>query len=125
MQLSLFQETFEPDSQALARCLKASLVAVDVETETRWPGRGPRIDYGLSYSADLTVIALAWDSSYVLYDGVLDDAEIARLAANVPLQEAGRFTARDLILSRANKSARLFSAVDQTLTTLMNMVGTT
>src|SRR5690349_5343353 len=60
MQLSLFQETFEPDAGALARCLKAEVVAVDVETETRWPGRGPKLDYGLSYPADLTVIALAW-----------------------------------------------------------------
>src|SRR5579871_2105195 len=60
MQLSLFQETFEPDAQALVRCLKAEAVAVDVETETRWTGRGPKLDFGLSYPADLTVIALAW-----------------------------------------------------------------
>lgn len=60
MQLPLFQEIHEPDTTALNRCLKADVVAVDVETETRWPGHGPRIDYGLSYSADITVIALAW-----------------------------------------------------------------
>src|SRR5664279_3103965 len=60
MQLSLFQEIFEPDTEALARCLNAQVVAVDVETETRWQGSGPKIDYGLSYSADVTVIALAW-----------------------------------------------------------------
>ncbi|MBX3083316.1 MAG: hypothetical protein KF716_16915 [Anaerolineae bacterium] len=60
MQLSLFQETHEPDHAALARCLKADVVAVDVETETRWPGRGPKLDYGLSCAADVTVIALAW-----------------------------------------------------------------
>src|SRR5262249_46155942 len=35
-------------------------VAIDVETETRWSGRGPKIDFGLSYVADVTVIALAW-----------------------------------------------------------------
>jgi hypothetical protein len=57
------------------------------------------------------VIAQAWDTSYVLYDGVPDAAEIARLRANAPTQEAGRFSARDLILSRANKSVRLFGAV--------------
>jgi hypothetical protein len=34
-----------------------------VETETRWPGRGPKVDYGLSYSADVTVIALAWSEA--------------------------------------------------------------
>lgn len=60
MQLSLFPESHEPDWDALRHCLKADVVAVDVETETRWPGRGPRLDYGLSYSADVTVIALAW-----------------------------------------------------------------
>ena len=57
------------------------------------------------------VIAEAWDTSYVLYDGVPDAAEIERLAVNAPLQEAGRFTERDLVLSRANKSVRLFEAV--------------
>lgn len=60
MQLSLFQESFEPDNEALASCLKAEVVAIDLETQTRWPGDGPKIDYGLSYSADVTVIALAW-----------------------------------------------------------------
>lgn len=61
MQLSLFQEEIRPhDSAALASCLKAEAVAVDIETETRWPGHGPRLDYGLSYSAAVTVIALAW-----------------------------------------------------------------
>jgi len=57
------------------------------------------------------VIAEAWDTSFVLYDGVPDADEIARLQANVPLQEAGRFTARELALARANKSVRLFEAV--------------
>ncbi|MFZ7090334.1 hypothetical protein [Primorskyibacter sp. 2E233] len=57
------------------------------------------------------VIATAWDTSYVLYDGTPDAAEIARIAENAPLQEAGRFSERDLVLSRANKSVRLFSHV--------------
>ena len=61
------------------------------------------------------VIAEAWDSAYVLYDGVPDQAEIARLKANAPLQEAGRFTERDLVLSRANKSVRLFEHVVEAL----------
>ncbi|MEP6566299.1 MAG: hypothetical protein ABJB10_14275, partial [Mesorhizobium sp.] len=79
----------------------------------------PMRNYALvAFSTPLTdamrtdrVIAEAWDTSYVLYDGVPDAAEIARLAADVPLQEAGRFTERDLILSRANKSVRLFAHV--------------
>lgn len=57
------------------------------------------------------VIAEAWDSSYVLYDGVPDAAEIARICATAPRQEAARFTERDLVLSRANKSVRLFQHV--------------
>ncbi len=61
------------------------------------------------------VIADAWDTSYVLYDGVPDEAEIERLAENAPLQEAGRFAACDLILSRANKSVRLFEHVVDSL----------
>ncbi len=60
MQLSLFRDSFEPDAQALARCLNAETIALDLETETRWPGTGPKVDYGLSYSADVTVIGLAW-----------------------------------------------------------------
>ncbi|MEN8840509.1 MAG: hypothetical protein ABF254_02250 [Octadecabacter sp.] len=55
------------------------------------------------------VIATAWDTAYVLYDGVPDADEIARIVANAPKQEAARFTARDLVLSRANKSVRLFA----------------
>ena len=57
------------------------------------------------------VIATAWDTSYVLYDGVPDAGELARIVAAAPLQEAARFTARDLVLSRANKSVRLWDHV--------------
>ncbi|AXI45676.1 hypothetical protein C1J03_06270 [Sulfitobacter sp. SK012] len=57
------------------------------------------------------VIATAWDSAYVLFDGIPDAKDIARIVENAPLQEAGRFCERDLILSRANKSVRLFSHV--------------
>lgn len=60
MQLPLFEEIHQTDTHALERCLRAEVVALDIETETRWPGSGPRVDYGLSYQADVTVIALAW-----------------------------------------------------------------
>lgn len=60
MQLPLFQETHEPDHAALRRCARADVVALDIETETRWPGIGPKVDYGLSYAAAVTVIGLAW-----------------------------------------------------------------
>jgi hypothetical protein len=61
------------------------------------------------------VIATAWDTAYVLYDGIPDTAEIARIAAAAPKQEAARFTLRDLVLSRANKSVRLFDHVTAAL----------
>lgn len=57
------------------------------------------------------VIATAWDAAFVLYDGVPDAAEIARIVETAPRQEAGRFTARDLVLSRANKSVRLWAEI--------------
>ncbi|MGX8010060.1 hypothetical protein ACVDG8_014385 [Mesorhizobium sp. ORM8.1] len=57
------------------------------------------------------VIAQAWDTSYVLYDGLPDEADVARLETNAPLQEAGRYTSRELVLARANKSVRLFEEV--------------
>ncbi|SFS20327.1 hypothetical protein [Yoonia litorea] len=61
------------------------------------------------------VIATAWDTAYVLYDGVPTAEEIARIVASAPKQEAARFTARDLVLSRANKSVRLFDHVTSAL----------
>ncbi len=61
------------------------------------------------------VIATAWDSAYVLYDGIPDASEIARIVAAAPKQEAARFTERDLVLSRANKSVRLFDHLTSAL----------
>ncbi|MBD3663885.1 hypothetical protein H9Q16_08130 [Sulfitobacter sp. TSTF-M16] len=61
------------------------------------------------------VIAEAWDSAYVLYDGVPNASEVARIVASAPKQEAARFTGADLVLSRANKSVRLFAHVVQAL----------
>lgn len=61
------------------------------------------------------VIASAWDTAFVLYDGIPDTAEVARIVKAAPKQEASRFTARDLVLSRANKSVRLFDYVTTAL----------
>jgi hypothetical protein len=47
------------------------VVAVDIETETRWPGSGPRMEYGLTYPADVTVIALAWSEGDAIATTVL------------------------------------------------------
>jgi DNA polymerase I-like protein with 3'-5' exonuclease and polymerase domains len=71
MQLPLFQESHAVDTDALARCLNAEAVAIDVETETRWPGSGPRVDFGLSYPADVTIIALAWGQADAIETTVL------------------------------------------------------
>jgi len=60
------------------------------------------------------VIATKWDASFVLYDGIPSSADIQRLKENVPLQEQGRVTEKELCLSRANKSVRVFEhVVDQ------------
>jgi hypothetical protein len=57
------------------------------------------------------VIATAWDATFALFDGTPDAEDLARLQANVPLQEAGRISPRELSLSRANRSVRLFDHV--------------
>ena len=56
------------------------------------------------------VIATAWDAAFVLFDGVPGQADIDRIAQQAPKQEAGRFDPRDLVLSRANKSVRMWEA---------------
>lgn len=57
------------------------------------------------------VIAEKWDLTMTLMEGEVDDATLAMLEANVPLQEAGRIDARSISLARANRSARVFAAV--------------
>ncbi|MEE3094693.1 MAG: hypothetical protein VX340_11495, partial [Pseudomonadota bacterium] len=61
------------------------------------------------------VIAEAWDATFVLFDGVPTETDIDRLAKEAPLQEAGRYRTSDLVLSRANKSVRLFEHVVDSL----------
>ena len=84
-----------------------------------YEARGPERTYSLvCFAHDLDpamrtdrVIAEAWDGTFTLFDGVPDDEDIARLAGNTPGQEVGRFLDSDLILSRVNRSARLFEYV--------------
>lgn len=61
------------------------------------------------------VIAEKWDAAFALSAGNLGEADLARLAAAAPRQEAGRYGAGDLVLSRANKSVRLFEAATRAL----------
>ncbi|MEM9046560.1 MAG: hypothetical protein AAGC81_17905 [Pseudomonadota bacterium] len=84
---------------------------------------GPERSYTLvAFAHDLPdemrsdrVIATAWDATFTLFDGVPEAADIERLRQNVPLQEAGRVSARELSLSRANRSFRLFDHVVERL----------
>ena len=57
------------------------------------------------------VIATKWDASFTLFDGVPTKKDIDRLKQNVPKQEIGRMTFKELTLSRANKSIRAFNYV--------------
>jgi hypothetical protein len=61
------------------------------------------------------VIATAWDATFALFDGTPDADDLDRLQANVPLQEAGRVSPKELSLSRANRSVRLFDHVVERL----------
>ncbi len=61
------------------------------------------------------VIADAWDATFTLVDGEASGEDIERLAANVPYQEAGRISGKELSLSRANRSVRLFKHVKERL----------
>ncbi len=61
------------------------------------------------------VIATAWDAAFVLFDGIPKAEDIDRIAREAPKQEAGRFSERELVLSRANKSVRLWDHVTHAL----------
>ena len=80
---------------------------------------GPKRSYTLvAFAHDLPaekrsdrVIAEAWDATFTLHDGIISNANIERLKRNVPLQEAGRILDDEFVLSRANRSIRLFDYV--------------
>jgi hypothetical protein len=61
------------------------------------------------------VIATKWDAAFTLYDGVPDNKDIDRLKNEVPKQEVGRLSYKELTLSRANKSVRVFEHVVESL----------
>ena len=76
------------------------------------------------------VIANKWDAAFVLHDGVPTKKDIDRLKENVPKQEIGRMSNKELALSRANKSVRIFDHVVNSLSSgnqpdinLINKVG--
>ncbi len=61
------------------------------------------------------VIATKWDAAFTLYDGVPNKDDIDRLKKEVPKQEVGRLSYKELTLSRANKSVRVFDHVVKNL----------
>ena len=61
------------------------------------------------------VIATKWDTAFVLYDGIPSKQDLDRLFNNVPKQEIGRLSYKELTLSRANKSVRIFEHVVERL----------
>ena len=61
------------------------------------------------------VIATKWDAAFTLHDGVPSKKDIERLKNEVPKQEVGRLSYKELTLSRANKSVRLFNHVTENL----------
>jgi DNA polymerase-1 len=91
MQLPLFVESFPVDYEVLERCLRAPVIAVDVETETRWSGVGPSNQFGLSYPADTVIIALAWREG----EGIRTASIIA------PFEEGVRQFVRQLLTGEA------------------------
>ena len=61
------------------------------------------------------VIATKWDAAFTLFDGAPSKKDIERLANEVPKQEIGRLSFKELTLSRANKSVRVFNHVVEKL----------
>ena len=61
------------------------------------------------------VIATKWDAAFTLFDGIPSKEDIDRLNNNVPKQEVGRLSYKELTLSRANKSVRVFDHVVDSL----------
>ena len=61
------------------------------------------------------VIATKWDAAFTLHDGIPQKKDIERLKNEVPKQEVGRLSYKELTLSRANKSVRVFNHVVESL----------
>ena len=61
------------------------------------------------------VIATKWDAAFTLHDGVPSKKDVERLKNEVPRQEVGRLSYKELTLSRANKSIRVFNHVVENL----------
>jgi len=67
------------------------------------------------YERSDRVIASKWDAAFALHDGIPTKKDLERLSENVPKQEIGRLSYKELTLSRANKSVRVFNHVVENL----------
>ena len=67
------------------------------------------------YERSDRVIATKWDAAFTLHDGIPLKKDIERLKNEVPKQEVGRLSYKELTLSRANKSVRVFDHVVESL----------
>lgn len=84
-----------------------------------YSAHGPTHSYSLiAFGHDLPpekrsdrVIATEWDATFTLFDGIPTADDIDRLRGNIPKQEAGRVSDKELSVSRANRSARLWEHV--------------
>src|SRR6056297_156773 len=116
----------------LLRRLEAEAWTLDrpvFDIDARGVGRAVYCAHGLDRSYSLVafandlppekrsdrVIATEWDATFTLFDGVPTRDDLDRLADNVPKQEAGRVSEKELSLSRANKSVRLWDHVVERL----------
>ena len=57
------------------------------------------------------VIAEKWDMTFSLFKGIPNKNELNQLSKNLIIQESGRHNSKQLTLSRANKSQRIFEKV--------------
>ena len=57
------------------------------------------------------VIAEKWDMTFSLFRGIPNKYELNQLSKNLKIQELGRHNSKQLTLSRANKSQRIFEKV--------------
>ena len=76
------------------------------------------------------VIAEKWDMTFSLFEGAPSKSELTQMSQNLIIQEAGRHLPKQLTLSRANKSVRIFNKVLDSLSngkqpskTLINEIG--
>ena len=101
---------WEVDAQGVGRAVYRAICPVQGGSDQTYSLVAFAHDLPADQRSD-RVIATAWDATFTLVAGEVSPDDLDRLAANVPLQEAGRIGPRELTLARANRSVRLFAHV--------------